>query len=148
MPVGRVIAVAPDHITVSVDPSKICARCAAGKGCGAGFLAGSNRARLIDVMATPGMKLQPGDEVELTLAPTHLLHAAFLAYGLPLLGVLVALGVAWVVGESLDDGFAAGLAMAGLGVGFLAGRHFLNKDRCLRNFVPSVSEKNAEAQDL
>lgn len=140
-PVGRIVSIADGRATVCVDAAVVCARCAAGKGCGAGLLTGSNRSRVIEVQLTPGMELKVGDEVQLTLAPSHLLHAAVLAYGLPLGGVVLALGIAWYVNQSLDDRFAIVLAIGGLVGGVLCGRHFLNKDGCLKNLVPTVSER-------
>ena len=142
-PVGRIVSIADGQATVSVDAAAICARCAAGKGCGAGLLTGSNRSRLIDVQITPGLTLKAGDEVRLTLAPSHLLRAAIFAYGLPLLGVIVALGLAWYLNETLNDRFAVILAIGGLFTGAMLGRHFLNKDGCLKNLVPTVAERNA-----
>ena len=141
--VGRIVSIADGQATVSVDAAAICARCAAGKGCGAGLLTGGNRSRLIDVQITPGLNLKAGDEVKLTLAPSHLLRAAIFAYGLPLLGVMVALGLAWYLNETLNDRFAVILAIGGLFAGAMFGRHFLNKDGCLKNLVPTIAERNA-----
>ncbi|MCH8306888.1 MAG: hypothetical protein E2O63_04020 [Gammaproteobacteria bacterium] len=142
-PVGRIVSVAPGHATVMVDAALVCARCAAGKGCGAGLLTGASRSRLIDVSVTPGMDLKPGDDVRLTLAPSHLLRAAVLAYGMPLAGVIIALGIAWIMSRTLNDVLAVTLAICGLVAGALFGRHFLNQDDCLKNLVPTVSERNA-----
>ncbi len=142
-PVGRIVSVAPGHATVLVDAALVCARCAAGKGCGAGLLTGASRSRLIDVSVTPGMDLKPGDDVRLTLAPSHLLRAAVLAYGMPLAGVIIALGIAWIMSRTLNDVLAVVLAICGLVAGALFGRHFLNQDDCLKNLVPTVSERNA-----
>ena len=142
-PVGRIISVAPGHATVSVDATAVCARCAAGKGCGAGLLTGRDRSRLIDVNVAPGMGLQVGDEVKLTLAPSHLLRAAILAYGLPLCAVIIVLAVAWIISGTLNDVVAVVLATSGLIAGALMGRHLLNRDGCLKNFVPTVAERNA-----
>ncbi len=142
-PVGRIVSVAPGHATVMVDAALVCARCAAGKGCGAGLLTGASRSRLIDVSVTPGMDLKPGDDVRLTLAPSHLLRAAVLAYGMPLAGVIIALGIAWIMSRTLNDVLAVTLAICGLVAGALIGRHFLNQDDCLKNLVPTVSERNA-----
>ena len=142
-PVGRIVSVAPGHATVMVDAALVCARCAAGKGCGAGLLTGASRSRLIDVSVTPGMDLKPGDDVRLTLAPSHLLRAAVLAYGMPLAGVIIALGIAWIMSRTLNDVLAVTLAICGLVAGALFGRHFLNQDDCLKHLVPTVSERNA-----
>ena len=141
-PVGRIVSVADGHATVSVDAAAICARCASGKGCGAGLLTGSNRTRLIDVQLSPGLGLKAGDEVKLSLAPSHLLRAAVLAYGLPLGGIVIALGTAWFLNQELDDHFAIALAIGGLGLGGLIGRHFLNKDACLKNLAPTITGRH------
>ncbi|MFQ5546921.1 MAG: SoxR reducing system RseC family protein [Woeseia sp.] len=145
---GTIVSVAPGHATVSVDAAQVCARCAAGKGCGAGLLTGANQARLIDVEVAVGLELRAGDKVRLTLAPAQLLRAAVFAYGLPLLGVIAALAVAWFIYGAIDDGSAVVLAMAGLLAGALSGRYFLNQDRCLKNLVPTVSKTDAHRSDL
>ena len=142
-PVGRIVSLADGHATVSVDAAANCARCAAGKGCGAGLLTGSNRSRLIEVQLSPGLGLKAGDEVKLELAPANLLRAALLAYGLPLGGIVIALGVAGFLDRALDDQIAVILAVGGLVSGALLGRYYLNKDGCLKNFVPTISERNA-----
>ncbi len=142
-PVGRIVSIADGQATVSVDAAEICARCAAGKGCGAGLLTGSKRTRLIEVQLSPGMEIAAGDEVKLSLAPSHLLRAAIFAYGLPLVGIVIALALASVLNQALDDQLAIVLAISGLVVGGLLGRHFLNKDACLKNLVPTISGRNA-----
>ncbi len=141
--VGTIVSIADGHATVSVDAAVVCARCAAGKGCGAGLLTGSNRTRLIEAQLSPGMGLKAGDEVKLTLAPSNLLRAAFLAYGLPLGGIVIALGMAWFLQQTLDDRFAVLLAIGGLVGGILVGRFYLNKDGCLKNLIPIISAKHA-----
>ncbi len=142
-PVGRIVSIANGHANVSLDAAANCARCAAGKGCGAGLLTGSNRTRLIEVQLAPGLGLKVGDEVKLTLAPSNLLRAAILAYGLPLGGIVVAVGIALLLNHTLDDRIAVVLAIGGLVSGVLLGRHYLNKDGCLRNLVPTISGRNA-----
>jgi sigma-E factor negative regulatory protein RseC len=139
--VGRIVSVADGRATVAVDAASVCARCAAGKGCGAGLLAGSHKTRLIEVEVTSGTDFKAGDEVRLTLAPSDLLRAAMFAYGLPLGGVVAALGVAWYLNHALNDQVAVALALGGLVVGVLLGRHYLNKDGCLKNLAPSVSAR-------
>ena len=142
-PVGTIVSIADGHATVSVDAAIVCARCAAGKGCGAGLLTGSDRTRLIEVQVSPGLGLKAGDKVKLTLSPSNLLRAALLAYGLPLGGIIIALGMAWFLKQTLDDRLAVLLAIGGLVGGILVGRYLLNKDGCLKNLVPSISERHA-----
>ena len=142
-PVGRIVSIVDGRATVSVDAAEVCARCAAGKGCGAGLLTGGNRSRLIEVQLSPGMEIVAGDEVKLSLAPSHLLRAAVFAYGLPLIGIVIALALASILNQALDDQLAIALAISGLVAGGLLGRHFLNRDACLKNLVPTISERNA-----
>jgi sigma-E factor negative regulatory protein RseC len=142
-PVGRIVSIVDGRATVSVDAAEVCARCAAGKGCGAGLLTGGNRTRLIEVQLAPGMEIVAGDEVRLSLAPSHLLRAAVFAYGLPLLGIVSALALASVLNQALDDQLAIALGISGLVVGGLLGRHFLNKDACLKTLVPTISERRS-----
>lgn len=148
LPRGRVVSVEPGSVTVSVDAAAVCRRCAAGRGCGAGLLTGARQPKLIDAVVAPGMDLAPGDEVELTLAPTHLLRAAALAYGLPLLGVIVALGIAWYLDQALNDALAVLLAIVGVSGGAIVGRHFLKRESCLMNLTPSVSKRHANYSHL
>ena len=142
-PVGRIVSIADGQATVSVDAAEVCARCAAGKGCGAGLMTGSKRTRLLEVQLSPGIEISAGDEVKLSLAPSHLLRAAVFAYGLPLVGIVIALALASIMTQALDDQLAVALAISGLVVGGLLGRHFLNKDACLKNLVPTISGRNA-----
>ena len=109
----------------------------------AGLLTGSNRTRLIEVQLSPGMEIEAGDEVRLSLAPAHLLRAAVFAYGMPLGGIVIAVGIASILNKALDDHLAIALAISGLVIGGLLGRHFLNQDVCLKNLIPTVSERNA-----
>lgn len=147
-PVGRIVSISDGRAIVSVDAAAVCARCAAGKGCGAGLLTGSNRTRLIEVNLSPGLEVDTGDEVVLSLAPSHLLRAAVFAYGLPLGGIVIALGTAWILNQTLDDHAAIVLATGGLIMGASLGRHWLKKDACLRNLVPTISERHAQRSDL
>jgi sigma-E factor negative regulatory protein RseC len=147
-PVGRIVSVANGRATVSVDAAKACARCAAGKGCGAGLLTGASRSRLLEAKVASGIALQPGDEVRLNLAPSHLLRAAIFAYGLPLAGVIIALGAGWFMNRAINDRVAAAIGAGGMVAGAFLGRHLLNQDGCLKNLVPTVTERNAKHSDL
>lgn len=142
-PVGRIVSVAPGRATVSVEVSSACARCAAGKGCGAGLLGSGQRTRLLEVNLPPEWDLKVGDRVNLSLAPSHLLRAAGLAYGVPLGCVVVALGIGWAVAGRMSDALAVLLAAGALITGTLLGRHYLNRGACLRDFVPTVCGRNA-----
>ncbi|GMR17339.1 MAG: hypothetical protein BMS9Abin32_422 [Gammaproteobacteria bacterium] len=124
-PTATVLAVEPAGLTLQVESAATCSRCAAGRGCGAGLLAAAAKTQQIRVPVADGMSLRPGDNVVLTLRPGALLRAAFIGYGMPLLGALLALLPGpWLVHGPGDAG-AALLAAAGLGAGVLAGRGLL-----------------------
>ena len=69
--------------------------------------------------------------------------ASICCYGLPLGGIVAATAVAGFLDRALDDQLAVILAVGGLTGGVLLGRYYLNKDGCLKNFVPTISERNA-----
>jgi positive regulator of sigma E activity len=79
------------------------------------------------------------DVVEISLAPDNLLQAAFLVYGLPLFGAIIAAAIAYAF--SLGDAGAALAALLGLSGGLVVGRWRLRQPSCLRRFVPSVERR-------
>ncbi len=130
---------------VEVDVSTACPRCAAGKGCGAGLLVGSGRLRRVEAAFGADMVLVEGDSVEISLASSNLLQAALIVYGLPLLGAILAAGLAYVL--ALGDGAAAVAAIIGLSAGLLAGRWRLRRNACIDDFVPRVEKRLQRAQN-
>ena len=140
-PTGTVKALLPaadgGRVLVDVDAATACARCAAGRGCGAGLLSGPGGRRCVEARIRPGLQLQEGDGVELELGPGELLRAAAAVYGLPLCGAL--LFAACAHGLGLGDVAAAASAVAGLGAGLLAGRRYLARPGCLHRFLPTVT---------
>ncbi len=48
----------------------------------------------------------------MSLAPSHLLRAAIFAYGLPLVGIVIALAIASIMNQALDDQLAMHLQSA------------------------------------
>lgn len=130
---------------VKVDAREICPRCAAGKGCGAGLFGGSKQPRTVAALVAEPLKLDTGDTVELKLAPANVLSAAFIVYGLPLLGALIAAGTAYLL--QFGDAAAAAAAMLGMMGGLLAGRHKLRRTDCINDLVPTVEKKLHNAHD-
>jgi sigma-E factor negative regulatory protein RseC len=122
-----------------------CARCASGKGCGAGVLAGDERPRSVEALIAHGLLVREGDRVSIQLAPKNLLRAALIVYGLPLTGAIGASAAAYVLGAS--DPAAVAMALVGAGLGLLLGRLRLRQARCLRDFTPTVTERLALADD-
>lgn len=140
------ISVAGDSAVVSVKAGVDCARCRAGKGCGAGLFGGSPEdMRNLEVAIAEGLVLRSGDRVRLSLQPRHLLQAAWYVYGLPLAGIVLALVMAsWQFG-SPGDQVAMLYALVGFATGLSAGRYLLGRNSCLRNLVPVISERLAAA---
>ncbi len=140
-PVATITALSDGMATVTVSRLVACARCAAGKGCGAGLLSGNPKPAKFQVRVAESMGLEVGDQVTLELSPDSLLKASFLVYGLPLVGVVAILIVGWLVAGPLTDVAATGLAVAGLAAGLAIGRAMLGRNRCLEQFVPSISTR-------
>lgn len=140
-PTGKIVSIAGGKATVAVERRAACPRCAAGKGCGAGLLSGSTRPALLEVSVSAGQRYREGDEVRLTLEPSHLLRATLLVYGLPLGGTVLMLLVGWLLMAPLSDPAAVGFAAGGLAAGLLAGRWQLNRRDCLKYFVPKIAGK-------
>jgi len=139
-PIGKIVSLVDSatgvRATVAVELASACPRCAAGKGCGAGIFAAGSSRRQVEASVRPDLTLAVDDVVEVSLAPNNLLQAAFIVYGLPMLGAIVAAAIAWRL--SLGDAAAAVAALLGLGSGLAVGRWRLRQPSCLRRFVPTV----------
>lgn len=142
-PRGRVIAVTglepAHHALVEVDASINCARCAEGKGCGAGLLGRTSGSRRVDALITSGLKVREGDEVRIELAPGNLLQASMIVYGLPLAGAVLGAGVAYFSG--LGELYAAMAALGGILAGLMVARLRLRRSGCFRQFTPTIVER-------
>lgn len=134
---GTVVATGPGTATVAVEAAVACERCAAGRGCGAA-LPGRPRRRRLQVSVPSRLDIAPGDRVKLALASATLLRAAWLAYGLPLAGLVAAV----VAGSASIESEAGAVAFgaAGLVAGAAAARRLLRKERGVRRFVPVAIE--------
>ena len=148
-PQGRILSIhrdeSPPHAVVEVAASLRCARCAAGKGCGAGLLGGDPKLRRVDALITQDLDLVEGDQVAIELASDNLLRASVIVYGLPLFGAVTGAAVAWLAGA--DDLGAAIAALAGVSVGILTGRLRLQRTGCLRTFTPVITSRIAPLVD-
>ena len=140
-PQGTIVAIVRDGrgvtAIVDVESDAICARCASGRGCGAGILAARGGSRRLQVAVGESVDLAEGDIVSIRLAPGNVLLAALIVYGLPLAGAAAAAALAYAV--SLGDAAAALMALAGLVSGAMIGRRRLRDDTCLARFTPTVS---------
>lgn len=144
-PRGRILSIerdaAPPRAVVEVARSPGCARCAAGKGCGAALTGADSQPRRLEALLAAGLDLDEGDEVCIELAPHNVLRAAMIVYGLPLCGAVSGAAVAYLAGAG--DLGAACAALAGLGAGLVAGRHRLRQATCLQQFTPVVTGRVA-----
>ena len=142
-PEGQVLSLdassEPAHAVVEVAAAFRCERCASGKGCGAGLLAGDATPRRVDALVARQLDIHVGDRVRLELAGDNVLRAAGLVYGLPLGGALVGAALAWWSGGG--DAAAALAAMAGALAGIAAGRRRLRRETCLQQFRPVVTAR-------
>ena len=136
-PVGTVIDIVRDErgerAVLAVDRQAVCARCASGKGCGAGIVGG--RDAQLEARFDQRLELETGDEVTISLAPRNLLKAATIVYGIPLIGAAVAAGIAYSLGVS--DAQATVLALTGLLGSLLVSKKILSG--CIEDLVPVVT---------
>lgn len=139
-PRGRVLAVDRDALPpaarVEVAAAFTCARCASGKGCGAGIFGARGSSRRIDARIATGITIHAGDEVRIELAPRQILSAAVIVYGVPLAGAVLAAAAAYATG--LGDVSAAGAALAGIAAGILIARRRLRSSSELCEFNPVI----------
>lgn len=144
-PRGRIISVEQSELSqyalIEVDATVQCARCAAGKGCGAGLLGGLSGSRRIEALIGAGLTVSEGDEVRIELEPRTLLQASLIVYGVPLVSAIVAAALAYLA--DLDDLDAALAALGGIVAGLFIARFRLRKANCLRQFTPTVIERIA-----
>lgn len=142
-PRGRVIAVThcepSPHALVEVDAPAACARCKEGKGCGAGLLGGDTGSRRVDALIGAGVRVREGDEVRIELAPSNLLRASLVVYGLPLSGAILGAALAYFAG--LGELYAAMTALGGIVAGLAVARVRLRTADCLRQFTPTIVER-------
>lgn len=144
-PRGRILSierdVAPPRAIVEVARSQGCARCAAGKGCGAGLTGNDSRPRRVEALVAAGLEINEGDEVSIELAPHNVLRAATIVYGLPLGGAVIGAAGAYLAGAG--DLGAAFAALAGAGTGLLEGYRRLRQAKCLQRFTPVITGRVA-----
>ncbi len=134
----------PSHVTVRVDAAVGCARCAAGRGCGAGLSGSAGKSLELELPVTEAAAgLQVGDHVQVNLASGNLLNAALIAYGIPLVGAAIAAAIAYLLQASEPVSVAASLA--GLAAGMVVSIYRIRRPACLGNLTPRV-ESDAGAR--
>lgn len=148
-PEGQVVAVSADAkgsiVLLTVNSEFACERCRAGKGCGAGLLGGRSQDRQVEARVAAHLDIEIGDFVSVSLEPRHLLRAAVMVYGYPLLGAVLAAIAALRL--ELGDVAAALSALTGLIAGIAIARNRLQSSQCLREFTPVVIERLSPVLD-
>ena len=140
-PQGQVIdIVAPDGderlAIIKVEAAVACARCAAGKGCGAGLFA-NGEARRVEARIPDSLRVAEGDTVAIDLADRALLPAAIIVYGWPLAGAAVGAILARL-GPWAGDAITAAGAAGGLVIAAWLAHRRLRADDCVSRFRPVV----------
>jgi sigma-E factor negative regulatory protein RseC len=135
---AKIVSISGQTAIVNVANVAVCPRCAAGKGCGAGLFGASSDAATVSVKLPDAGTYREGETIQLAIPAARLLHASLLAYGLPLAGALLFILLGRFVLQPMSDGAGIALAVAGLLVGFFAGRRQLQNDSCARRFQPVV----------
>lgn len=139
-PRGKIISISGNdperRALVEVDAAAACARCAEGRGCGAGLGSARPATRRVEATIPAGANVSPGDTVVISLAPQSVLAAAAIVYGWPLAGAVAGAGFAYL--GAYGDTAAALAALGGLVVGGLLVRRRLARTACLRQFTPRV----------
>jgi sigma-E factor negative regulatory protein RseC len=137
-PVGTVVSITGKEAVVKVSDRSVCPRCAAGNGCGAGIFGTNFEAVSLTVRIEDGIRIATGDKVSLSLAPRDLARAAIFAYGAPLVGLLFAAGVAYLVVDPLSDLWALVFSVSGLLAGGVTGRILVRRDECASHLSPTI----------
>lgn len=118
---GKVVALKGDRVWVQTIRTSACQSCAARNGCGQKVLAAASGGRANQILVANSVDARVGDEVTIGIDEQALLGASLLVYALP----LVLMVAASVVGHQVSggrDGAAMLAAVAGLALGFFAGR--------------------------
>ena len=137
---GTVVGISGDGsgrtALVEVRAETVCARCAAGKGCGAGLFGKREALRRIEVAVPERAAIHEGDAVKLVMQDRDLLLASTIVYGWPLAGGVIAALLAWRLGGS--DGTTALAALGGIGAGVWLARRRVRDSSCLQRFTPRI----------
>lgn len=121
---------------MDVRADTVCARCAAGKGCGAGLFGKRETIQRIEIALPESAAIRQGDSVKLVMRPRDLLVASTIVYGWPLTGGVLGAVLAWQLGSS--DPIAASAALAGIGAGAWLARRRVQDTVCLQRFTPRI----------
>ena len=123
----KVVTVQGTQLTVAIDTAA-CGGCRSKSACA------TPSTRALEISPELAARLRPGDAVVLSVPDGATIHAAALAYLLPLCGFLTGLAVASAYGQSDGAGLLA--SAGGLTLGFMVAR--LISQRLRRSLSPEV----------
>ncbi|MEZ5571674.1 MAG: SoxR reducing system RseC family protein [Halioglobus sp.] len=119
---GRVVGLEDDALWIETIRRSTCGTCSAQKGCGHGLLNKLSEGKRGYVRALPGEKgighYQLDDQVLISIPEEVILRGSFIAYILPLLGMLAGAMVAVNWFPDAGDPVAVAGAAAGLALGY------------------------------
>ena len=119
---GRIVAVETDSLWVETIRRSTCGNCAAQKGCGHGLLNRISEGKRGYVRALPGEHpiehYQVDDQVIMSIPEEVILRGSFIAYVLPLIGMLGGAVAAVTAVPGNEDVLAAFGSVGGLALGF------------------------------
>ena len=136
---ATVVKVSDAEVQLTVARDAVCARCASGKGCGAGLFGQARKPVSIDVIRPTGLVVTPGDQVDLAIESSAVLRASIAVYGLPLLGLVGLPLIASWTGLADGDASLAVAALAGIYGGFVVGKAWSGRYGCSRQYEPKIS---------
>jgi len=134
---GRVIAVEGDEVWIETIRTSSCSDCSARSGCGQGLLAKVKDGARSHIRLQTDLKLAVDDEVILGLPEQAFIRSSFLAYGLPLLMLVVAVLLADSFFE-LAEPWVIAAALLGLMAGFFVVRLISQLEAVRDNFQPEI----------
>lgn len=115
MPVGRIEQVEGNLVTVSIERQDMCGECHACEVVG--------EIRTCTIKCHNICKGKQGETVEVELENTIFLRATALMYGVPLGGMMIGIGMGFLIpsgmGESVREACMAALGLIGMGIGLL-----------------------------
>jgi len=134
---GRVVAVEGDEVWIETIRTSSCSGCSARSGCGQGLLAKVKDGTRSHIRLQTDLKLAVDDEVILGLPEQAFIRSSFLAYGFPLLMLIVAVLLADSVFE-LAEPWIIVAALLGLAVGFVVVRLISQLSVIRDDFQPEI----------
>ncbi len=118
---ARVIEHDGRHVWVEVDRAHACPRCAQGRGCGGGLLAGIFGRRKLRVRARSQERWALQDRVIVGLHEAALLKAAATVYLVPILTMLIIGAAAGLLADRVNSGASEALVIGGAILGLVLG---------------------------